>query len=151
MNRIVYAIIAERRRANVDTGDLRSMLMLTKDEDTGEQMSDQQLRDDVLTMLVAGHETTATAPTWAWGLLDTHPEAAELCYAMLRPSPGRCHPATRSASVARARSGLLVMIPDAPASARRSITAGSSTVQTCTANPARRTSGITWSINGRSQ
>jgi cytochrome P450 len=97
MNRIVYAIIAERRRANVDTGDLRSMLMLTKDEDTGEQMSDQQLRDDVLTMLVAGHETTATAPTWAWGLLDTHPEAAEACATQcfgpplddVTPPPGR--------------------------------------------------------------
>jgi cytochrome P450 len=83
MNRIVYAIIAERRRTNVDTGDLLSMLMLTKDEDTGEQMSDQQLRDEVLTMLVAGHETTATALTWAWGLLDMHPDAAERLHAEL--------------------------------------------------------------------
>jgi cytochrome P450 len=83
MDEVVYAIIAERRRTNADTGDLLSMLMLAKDEDTGEQMSDKQLRDEVLTMLVAGHETTATALTWAWGLLDTHPEIAERLYGEL--------------------------------------------------------------------
>lgn len=73
LDTVVYAIIAERRRRNQDTGDLLSMLMLARDEATGAQMSDRALRDEVLTMLLAGHETTATALTWAWGLLDQHP------------------------------------------------------------------------------
>jgi cytochrome P450 len=81
MNEVVYAIIAERRRRNEDTGDLLSMLMLARDEETGEQMSDKQLRDEVITMLIAGHETTATALTWALGLLDANPAAAAKLYA----------------------------------------------------------------------
>lgn len=74
MDAVVYAIISERRKQDTDTGDLLSMLLLIEDADTGERMTDTQLRDEVLTMLVAGHETTATALTWAWGLLDQHPE-----------------------------------------------------------------------------
>jgi cytochrome P450 len=59
------------------------MLMLAADEATGERMSDKQLGDEVLTMLVAGHETTATALTRAWGLLDTHPQVAERLHSEL--------------------------------------------------------------------
>lgn len=81
MDRVVYEIIAERRRRPEDTGDLLSMLMLARDEETGAQMDDRALRDEVITMLLAGHETTATALTWAWGLLDAHPEAAARLYA----------------------------------------------------------------------
>lgn len=81
MDRVVYAIIAERRRRNEDRGDLLSMLMLARDEETGAQMDDKALRDEVITMLLAGHETTATTLTWAWGLLATHPEAAARLYA----------------------------------------------------------------------
>lgn len=76
LDAVVYGLIAERRRTATDTGDLLAMLMLAEDEATGERMSDQQLRDEMLTMLVAGHETTATALTWAWGLLDAHPDVA---------------------------------------------------------------------------
>lgn len=75
LDQVVYGIIAERRRREADTGDLLSMLMLTVDEETGERMDDAQLRDEVLTMLIAGHETTATALTWTFGLLAQHPEA----------------------------------------------------------------------------
>lgn len=75
LDQVVYGIIAERRRREADTGDLLSMLMLTVDEETGERMDDAQLRDEVLTMLLAGHETTATALTWTFGLLAQHPEA----------------------------------------------------------------------------
>jgi cytochrome P450 len=57
--------------------------MFARDEETGEQMSDKQLRDELLTMLVAGHETTATALSWAWALLDLHPEAAAKLHAEL--------------------------------------------------------------------
>lgn len=73
LDTIVYGIIAERRRRNnEDTGDLLSLLMLTRDEETGEQMDDKQLRDEVLTMLVAGHETTATTLSWVFALLAQH-------------------------------------------------------------------------------
>ena len=83
LDRVVYGLIAERRRRAEDTGDLLSMLMLARDEETGEQMDDRQLRDEVLTMLVAGHETTATALTWVWAMLDRHPQAAARLHAEL--------------------------------------------------------------------
>jgi cytochrome P450 len=76
LDRVVYTIITERRTHNEDTGDLLSMLMLAKDEETGAQMDDTQLRNEVLTMLLAGHETTATALTWVWAMLDRHPQVA---------------------------------------------------------------------------
>jgi cytochrome P450 len=73
---LVWHIIAEHRSAGKDTGDLLSMLLLAQDED-GSQMSDQQLHDEVLTLLLAGHETTANALVWACYLLAQHPEVAE--------------------------------------------------------------------------
>ncbi|NJM08811.1 cytochrome P450, partial [Candidatus Gracilibacteria bacterium] len=74
---VVRSIIAERRRNPVDRGDLLSMLMLAVDEETGAQMSDDQLRDEVITMLLAGHETTATVLGWVWAMLDRHPAVAD--------------------------------------------------------------------------
>jgi cytochrome P450 len=79
----VMELIAERRRRSEDTGDLLSMFMLAKDEETGEVMNDEQLGDEVLTMLVAGHETTATALSWVWALLDGHPEVEAKLHAEL--------------------------------------------------------------------
>ncbi|RKH19369.1 cytochrome P450 [Corallococcus praedator] len=70
----VQGIIATRRQRPEDTGDLLSMLMAARDEDTGTGMTDAQLGDEVLTMLLAGHETTATTLSWVFGLLATHPE-----------------------------------------------------------------------------
>ncbi|HYO59024.1 cytochrome P450, partial [Archangium sp.] len=74
IKKVVYDIIAERRRRNEDTGDLLSMFMLARDEETGEQMDDKQLQDEVRTMLLAGHETTATTLSWVWAMLEQHPE-----------------------------------------------------------------------------
>jgi len=74
---IVYRIIAERRRRPAEHDDLLAMLMEARDEQTGEGMSDKQLRDEVITLFVAGHETTAVALAWAWHLLAEHPDAAE--------------------------------------------------------------------------
>lgn len=71
---VVYGMIEERRRAGRDTGDLLSMLLLTRDEETGEGMSDKQLRDEVMTIFLAGHETTASVLAWTWYLLSAHPE-----------------------------------------------------------------------------
>ena len=73
---IIYGIIRERRTSNVDRGDFLSMLLLAQDEEGGTGgMTDQQVRDEALTIFLAGHETTATALTWTWYLLSQHPEA----------------------------------------------------------------------------
>ena len=69
----VYRMIAERRASGEDRGDLLSMLLLAEDEDGG-RMTDEQLRDEAMTLLLAGHETTANALAWTWYLLATHPE-----------------------------------------------------------------------------
>lgn len=78
LDAVVYRVIAERRRGNPEEGsDLISMLLSARDEDTGEQMSDRQLRDELLTMLLAGHETTANALAWTFHLLLQHPAVAD--------------------------------------------------------------------------
>jgi cytochrome P450 len=68
----VFQMIEDRRQSGDDHGDLLSMLLLMADEGGG--MSDQQLRDEALTLVGAGHETTANALTWAWYLLGQNPE-----------------------------------------------------------------------------
>lgn len=71
---IVHRLIAERRAAGGDRGDLLSMLLLAQDaEGDGGGMSDRQLRDEVVTLLLAGHETTSNALTWTWYLLSQNP------------------------------------------------------------------------------
>jgi cytochrome P450 len=72
LDETVYGIIAARRRDEIDSGDLLSMLMQARDEDGG-RMNDEQLRDEVMTFLLAGHETTALTLTWTWYLLAQHP------------------------------------------------------------------------------
>jgi cytochrome P450 len=73
LDRTIYDMIRERRAAGEDRGDLLSMLLLATDEDrTG--MTDKQVRDEALTLFLAGHETTATALTWTWYLLSQHPD-----------------------------------------------------------------------------
>jgi cytochrome P450 len=76
----VSRVIAQRRAAGeiTDTGDLLSMLLLAEEDGAG--MSDRQIRDEVVTIMLAGHETTAMALTWTWHLLATHPERAEWLY-----------------------------------------------------------------------
>jgi cytochrome P450 len=71
----IYGLIRERRKSGEDTGDLLSMLLLAQDEDDRTvRMSDEQVRDEALTLFLAGHETTAIALTWSWYLLSQHPE-----------------------------------------------------------------------------
>jgi cytochrome P450 len=74
LDTIIYDIINERRKSGEDTGDLLSMLLLAQDEDDGGQMDNKQIRDECLTLFLAGHETTANALTWTWYLLSNHPE-----------------------------------------------------------------------------
>ena len=77
----VEAIIRRRRKEGRDTGDLLSMLLETRDEETGQGMDDRQMRDEVMTLLLAGHETTANALAWTWYLLSHHPEVEALLHA----------------------------------------------------------------------
>lgn len=74
---VVYSIIRERRQSSRDEPDLLSMFLSARDEETGESMSDKQLRDEVMTMLLAGHETTSLALSWTYYLLSAHPEVEE--------------------------------------------------------------------------
>ncbi|HEX7317452.1 MAG TPA: cytochrome P450 [Pyrinomonadaceae bacterium] len=74
IDRFVYRLIEERRASGEDTGDLLSMLLRAQDED-GSGMTDRQLRDELMTIFLAGHETTALALTWAWFLLAQNSEA----------------------------------------------------------------------------
>jgi cytochrome P450 len=87
LNKVVYGIIAERRKRashpGMDTGDLLSMLLAARDEETGEGMSDQQLRDEVMTLLIAGYETTSVALSWTWYLLSQHPNVEQRLHAEL--------------------------------------------------------------------
>ncbi|HSY47596.1 MAG TPA: cytochrome P450 [Thermoanaerobaculia bacterium] len=76
LDRTVYAIIDERRRSGEDRGDLLSMLLMAVDEEgDGSGMDDRQLRDEAMTLFLAGHETTANALAWTWYLLSQNPAA----------------------------------------------------------------------------
>ncbi len=75
LDKVLTSIIEERRKSKEDTGDLLSMLMLAVDEDDGGAMNDRQLRDEVMTIFIAGHETTANALTWTFYLLSQNPAA----------------------------------------------------------------------------
>jgi cytochrome P450 len=76
LDRVVLGIIRERRRHG-GGDDLLAMLMEARDADTGEGMSDRQLRDEIITFVLAGHETTAVTLAWACLLLAQHPDVAD--------------------------------------------------------------------------
>ncbi|WNI26477.1 cytochrome P450 [Streptomyces sp. ITFR-16] len=78
---IIHQLMAERRRGDGQGADLLSLLLAARDADTGEPMEDAQVRDEAITLLMAGHETTASALTWAYHLLGSHPEARERMHA----------------------------------------------------------------------
>ncbi|MGI9107736.1 MAG: cytochrome P450 [Pyrinomonadaceae bacterium] len=84
LDSVIYRIIDERRASGTDRGDLLSMLLLAQDEegDTG-GMTDKQLRDEVMTIFLAGHETTANALAWTWYLLAKNPAAEAKLHAEL--------------------------------------------------------------------
>jgi cytochrome P450 len=74
LDSIVYRLIAERRSKPTDRGDLLSMLLMAQDADDGGGMDDRQVRDEAMTIFLAGHETTANALTWTWYLLGEAPD-----------------------------------------------------------------------------
>lgn len=84
MDKTIYKIIEQRRVSGENPGDLLSMLMDAKYEEDGTQMSDKQLRDEIATLMLAGHETTASTLSWTWMLLSQHPEAQNKLIAELK-------------------------------------------------------------------
>ena len=81
---ILYRFIGQRRKSGEDRGDLLSLLLHARDEDDGSRMTDRQLRDEAMTLFLAGHETTALALSWTGYLLAQHPEAVAELDAELR-------------------------------------------------------------------
>lgn len=77
LDEVVYDLINQRRKMVDDRGDLLAMLLQARDEKTGEAMSEKQLRDEIMTLLTAGHETTAKALSWTFYLMDRNPEATD--------------------------------------------------------------------------
>jgi len=82
LDKIIYGLIHERRASGEDRGDLLSTLLLAQDEEgDGKGMTDQQVRDEALTLFIAGHETTAVALTWTWYLLSQNQDCEERLHA----------------------------------------------------------------------
>jgi len=80
---VVARVLARHRAGQGESGTLLSLLMKARDDETGRGMSDRQLRDEILTFLLAGHETTADALVWTWTLLSDHPEIEDRLHAEL--------------------------------------------------------------------
>ncbi|HYP07913.1 MAG TPA: cytochrome P450 [Bryobacteraceae bacterium] len=89
----IYRMISERRESGADVGDLLSMLLLSVDEEGSGGMTDRQVRDEAITLFLAGHETTATALTWTLYLLSQNPEAEQQMRAELSDVLGERSPA----------------------------------------------------------
>jgi cytochrome P450 len=75
LDEIIYDLIRRRRESGAQN-DLLGMLLNARDEDDGTRMTDRQLRDEAMTLFLAGHDTTALTLTWGWYLLARHPEVA---------------------------------------------------------------------------
>jgi cytochrome P450 len=91
----IYRMINERRQSGADRGDLLSMLLLAQDtEGDGGGMTDLQLRDEAMTIFLAGHETTANAMTWTWYLLSQHPDVESRLHAEIDAALGGRLPTT---------------------------------------------------------
>ncbi len=85
---MINRLVAERRASADDRQDVLSWLLAARDDDTGGGMTEQDIRDEVLTLLLAGHETSTNALSWAYHLLAEHPDVAGRC----TPSWTRCSP-----------------------------------------------------------
>ena len=81
LDALIYSMIASRRRSGEDHGDLLSMLLASQDAEGGTgRMSDRQIRDECLTLLLAGHETTANGLSFVFYLMAKHPEIQQRVY-----------------------------------------------------------------------
>lgn len=85
---IIYALIERRRRDGTDRGDALSLLLASQDAETDARPDDEQIRDEIMTLFMAGHETTANALTWAIYLLAEHPEVDRRAAAAAKDGDG---------------------------------------------------------------
>jgi cytochrome P450 len=81
IDQILYRVIDERHRTPAEERDLVTLLLEARDQETGEGMTDRQLRDEILGMFIGGYETTASALAWTWYLLASHPEVERRLHA----------------------------------------------------------------------
>ncbi len=81
LTKLVAGLIAQRRSSASEHFDYLGMLMSARDKDSGEPMPERELIDEVLTLIVAGHETTASGLNWTWYLLSQHPQVAARLHA----------------------------------------------------------------------
>jgi cytochrome P450 len=93
LDELVQRIVSERRRSGDPGRDLLGLLLAARDEATGEGMSDNDLRDEVMTLVLAGHETTANALTWTFYLLAKNPDVVAKLRAEVREVLGDREPA----------------------------------------------------------
>jgi len=77
LRKIVVQVIAQRRKENINSTDILGMLMEARDRESGRAMPDSQLVNEIMTIVVAGHETTASTLNWTWYSLSQHPEVEE--------------------------------------------------------------------------
>ena len=74
LDKIILEVVDQRRRTNSAVADILGMLMEVRDRETGHVMSDRQLVNEIKTLIIAGHETTASTLNWTWYLISQHPE-----------------------------------------------------------------------------
>ncbi|HTL33276.1 MAG TPA: cytochrome P450 [Kofleriaceae bacterium] len=89
LDSVVYRLIREGRARGTDKGDVLSILLLARDEEDGTGLSDKQIRDEVMTLLLAGHETTANTLTWTWYELARNPDVLAKLQRELEPLGNR--------------------------------------------------------------
>jgi cytochrome P450 len=87
LGKVIAALVAERRKENRTASGILGMLMNARDRKSGEPMPEAQLVAEVMTLIVAGHETTASTLSWAWYLLSIHPEVEEKLWRELDALP----------------------------------------------------------------
>lgn len=125
LNCAVAEMVSSRRKAGQLGDDLLGMFLQARDEESGESMSDQQVRDEIMTMLIAGHETVASALTWTWYLLSRHPaegiRARDEVHQVLGERPPTVGDLERLPSVGRIFAESLRLYPPAWVISRKAI------------------------------
>jgi cytochrome P450 len=121
---VVFRVIESRHRSGPAANDLLDLLLAARDAESGTGMSDAQLRDEVLTLLFAGHDTTASGLSWAWYLLARHPEIQEAVHDEAAQLAGRAPTAEDLPHLPLATAVFqeaLRLYPPAPGLARRAV------------------------------
>ena len=125
VDRLIYDMIRERRASGIRRDDLLDQLLYAVDQDTGSSLTDHQLRDELLTIAAAGHETTANALSWGWYLLAVHPDVRARLYEELTNVLGTRRPTVddipRLVYTRSVFEETLRLYPPAPALQRRAV------------------------------